>query len=139
MHNSLCLQFQTAQQVLGSMLHGVNGLHRRMWLVSPLKTRGSLLAHFSPLSSPSTFKSPVFCESKLKTPPSPCSPSILLFSSPCYHFVTVDIPAAFPWLWLAFVCGFRADVGQCHPVFQADVNYGVFSGEGGMGRCGEGG
>lgn len=27
----------------------------------------------------------------------------------------------FPWLSVAFVGGFRAIVGQCHPVFQADV------------------
>lgn len=42
-------------------------------------------------------------------------------SKPCYHLGTGDIPAVFPWLSVAFVCGFRAGVGQCHHAFQADV------------------
>lgn len=40
----------------------------------------------------------------------------------------------FPWLSVAFVCGFRAGVGQCHPVFQADVTPTIEWEEGGTPR-----
>lgn len=44
----------------------------------------------------------------------------------------------FPWLSVAFVGGFRAGVGQCHPVFQADVTSTIEWEEGDTERYGGG-
>lgn len=104
-----------------------------------MNTRESIRTHFNPLwatlSSPPVCKTLRFLNLNRTQTPIPLftftiSSALLvtLGSKALLSFYTEGFPTVFPWLSVAFVCGFTAGVGQCHPVFQADVNYWVCRG-----------
>lgn len=105
------------------------------------------MAHFhmlpNTLNSPAILKLLRFLNLNWTRPPIPpftfsLSSAALLTTSFKALFLlrNGDVPAVFPWLSVAFVGGFRAIVGQCHPVFQAGVTSTIEWEEGSMARYG---